>query len=74
MSFPGMMPEDIIHPFYKDKQEQLRELYITKLLSHKKGIERNVEEVNKRNERFHTAALIMVGGFILAFFCSLSGI
>ncbi len=67
MHSPGTEPIYSIDPFYQNKQDQIREFLISKLLHIDVAINFNYKEVAMRNERFRNSAIAFVVSCILAF-------
>lgn len=67
MTFPGAKPESLITEFFetKRKEEQLREMVITKLIDHKMAIDGNILQLQKRATRFNQSCWIALFTILL---------
>ncbi|HRH51659.1 MAG TPA: hypothetical protein PLP23_23120 [Panacibacter sp.] len=71
MTLAGTEPSKLIHPFFEQesiKDNQLKEMIITKIIDHDKAISENITQVVTRSKRFRQSVVT----FLILLFLSLT--
>ncbi|GMV77152.1 MAG: hypothetical protein AMXMBFR79_02870 [Chitinophagaceae bacterium] len=74
MTLAGTEPKNLIHPFFEHesvKENQLKEMIVTKLIDHDKAISENITQVVSRSKRFRQSVITLLVSLFLGLIITL---